>query len=333
MRPRFEREAVALAALSHPNIVSLTDYGVFRGRAFLVMELLEGRTLRQVLDEEGALRVPRALEVTRQVLHALAYAHGRGIVHRDLKPANISLQALPVRGEHVKILDFGLVKLLPGGYLGEGEKLSRAGFAFGTPAYMSPEHAFGGEVDGRSDLYSVGILLFELLTGDKPFDGTIEEVLRHHLSTPVPKLWELRPELEGQTALQALVERAMSKTRDARFADAGAFLEAIDALEPAAAVAGEPRAGVTLARPAAADPFEKAYQRVRASLAPSYQRVRTSLAPAMGRASLFLRERAGPWLSGRVGRARGASKNLALALEQKAKLAWQKVEAYRRRNK
>ncbi len=228
-RPRFEREAVTLAALSHPNIVSLQDYGHTRGRPFLVMELLAGRTLRELVDSEGALSVPRALALTRQMLHALAYANSLGIVHRDLKPANLLVQALPAY-EHVKILDFGFVKLLPGSYLDRGVQLSRVGFTFGTPAYMSPEHATGGEVDGRSDLYSTGILLFEMLTGSKPFEGELPDLIRHHLSTPVPKLSDRRPELADRQDLQALIDRALAKPREKRFANAGEFLQAIDDL-------------------------------------------------------------------------------------------------------
>ena len=228
LRPRFEREALTLAALSHPNIVSLTDYGAVGGRPYLVMELLEGRTLRELIDREGPLEVTRALSLTRQVLLALAYAHSLGIVHRDLKPANLLVQALPSH-EHLKVLDFGLVKLLPGSYLDRGVHLSRVGFTFGTPAYMSPEHATGAEVDGRSDLYAMGVLLFELLSGQKPFDGELQDILRAHFTAPVPKLSERNPKLAGRDDLQALVERAMAKEREDRFADAAEMIAAVDA--------------------------------------------------------------------------------------------------------
>jgi serine/threonine protein kinase len=231
LRPRFEREAVTLAALSHPNIVSLTDYGMVRGKPFLVMELLEGKTLRALLDAEGAFPVRRALAIVRQTLHALAYAHPLGVVHRDLKPANIVVLDLPHQPEHVKLLDFGLVKLLPGSQLDAGAAVSRAGLAFGTPAYMSPEHAVGGEVDGRSDLYSVGILLFELLTGSKPFDGEINDIMRAHLSLPVPKLSDVRPELSGREDLQQIIDKCMAKVRSERFESAAAMLDALTALD------------------------------------------------------------------------------------------------------
>jgi serine/threonine protein kinase len=235
LKPRFEREALALAALAHPNIVRLQDYGIARGSPFLVMEFVEGRTLRALLNEDGQyLPWPRALGLTRQVLYALAYAHERGIVHRDLKPANLIVQNLPQQPEHVKVLDFGFAKFLPGSELDLGAQLTRAGHTFGSPPYMSPEHATGSAVDGRSDLYSVGILLFEMLTGKRPFDGEIHEVLRHHLATPVPRLVERRPELAAHPELQQLIDRALAKQRDARFADAGEFLRALDAVENAA---------------------------------------------------------------------------------------------------
>jgi serine/threonine protein kinase len=232
LRARFEREAVALAALSHPNIVSLTDYGIARGRPFLVMELLDGKTLRELVDEQGAMSVERALNLTRQLVHGVAYAHARGIVHRDLKPANLIVQTLPNQPEHLKILDFGLVKFLPGSRLDAGVQLSRVGFTFGTPAYMSPEHASGSEVDGRSDLYSIGILLFEMLTGTKPFDGELDEVLRAHFSAPVPPLGDRVKELKSRLDLDMLLRRALAKQRDDRFADAAEMLAAIEAIAP-----------------------------------------------------------------------------------------------------
>ena len=232
LKPRFEREALALAALAHPNIVRLQDYGFMRGNPFLVMEYVEGQTLRQVLTSAGGtFAVPRALALVRQMLYALAYAHERGLVHRDLKPANLVVQDLPHQPEHLKVLDFGFVKLLPGSELDRGAQLTRAGHTFGSPPYMSPEHATGSPVDGRSDLYSVGILLFEMLTGDRPFEGETHELLRHHLTTTPPRLAARKPELAAHPELQALLDRALAKKREDRFADAGEFLKALDAIE------------------------------------------------------------------------------------------------------
>ena len=232
LKPRFEREALALAALAHPNIVRLQDYGFMRGNPFLVMEYIEGQTLRQVLQSAGGtFTVPRALALVRQMLYALAYAHERGLVHRDLKPANLVVQDLPHQPEHLKVLDFGFVKLLPGSELDRGAQLTRAGHTFGSPPYMSPEHATGSPVDGRSDLYSVGILLFEMLVGERPFEGETHELLRHHLTTTPPRLAARKPELAALPELQALLDRALAKKREDRFANAGEFLQALDTIE------------------------------------------------------------------------------------------------------
>lgn len=313
LKPRFEREALTLAAMSHPNIVSLTDYGAVRGRPYLVMELLEGRTLREVIDQEGALEPFRALALARQVLLALAYAHPLGIVHRDLKPANLLLQQLPCH-EHVKVLDFGLVKFTPGSYLDSGVQLSRVGFTFGTPAYMSPEHAVGGEVDGRSDLYAVGVLLFELFTGIKPFDGELQDILRAHFQTPVPKLWEKRGELAGRADLQAFIERAMAKEREDRFADAGQMIAAIDVLLRARSGASEPTSRLAV---------------VQAPLAARASRL--SLAVTYGTRAAFVRlkTQAGPVLV-RLGRGmgRGARHSYSFTLRaSRHGVAWLKPRA------
>jgi serine/threonine protein kinase len=179
----------------------------------------------------GSLDIPRTLALSRQILYALAYAHDRGLVHRDLKPANLIVQELPHQPEHLKVLDFGFVKFLPGSELDRGGQLTRAGHTFGSPPYMSPEHATGSPVDGRSDLYSLGILMFEMLTGERPFEGEIHELLRHHLTTVPPRLAVRRPELAEHPELQVLLDRALAKKRDDRFADAGEFLRSLDDVE------------------------------------------------------------------------------------------------------
>jgi serine/threonine protein kinase len=148
------------------------------------------------------------------------------------------VQTLPHQPEHLKILDFGFAKFLPGSDLPLGAQLTRSGHTFGSPSYMSPEHATGGAVDGRSDLYSVGVLLFEMVTGTRPFEGDIQQLLRHHLITPVPRLAERRPELKDQVQLQALLDRALAKNRDERFPDAAAFLAEMDQLEQQLMAAG-----------------------------------------------------------------------------------------------
>jgi len=228
-RRRFEREARALSALAHPNVVPVTDSGIDNGVPFLVMELLQGKTLADLL-KKGPLPLDRALDIARQLLRGLAFAHGKGIVHRDLKPANVFLQALPDQTDHVRLLDFGMAKFLDGSTSRSiAETQTRAGAVFGTPAYMSPEQAKGGTIDARTDVYASGALLFELLAGRRPFvEDTPESVVMAHLTQPVPSLAKVRPALAAAPQFQPLVERAMAKKPSARFKDAGAMLAALD---------------------------------------------------------------------------------------------------------
>lgn len=227
LRPRFEREAQALAQLRHPNIVTMTDYSVADGRPYLVMERLEGRTLAELL-EHGPLPEARARRILRQVLDALIYAHGRGFAHRDLKPSNIFLVELPTDPDHVKILDFGFVKLMRDVDGGKRPALTVSGIAFGTPSYMCPEQATGAPTDPRADLYSAGIVLYEMLSGRRPFVGEIPEVIRAHLTEPVPRL--VVGEREAGRELRAFLERALAKAPADRFQTAGEMRAALDAL-------------------------------------------------------------------------------------------------------
>jgi serine/threonine-protein kinase len=228
-RHRFEREARALSELAHPNVVPVTDSGIDRGVPFLVMELLEGKTLAELI-KEGPMPLWRALDIARQVLRGLAFAHGKGIVHRDVKSANVFLQALPDQEDHVRLLDFGMAKFMDGNSSkNAAEAVTRAGVVFGTPAYMSPEQAKGGPADARTDVYAAGVLLFELLAGRRPFtDPTYEGIIIEHLTKPVPSLAKTRPGLAGASAFQKVVERAMDKKPSARFKDAEAMLTALE---------------------------------------------------------------------------------------------------------
>jgi eukaryotic-like serine/threonine-protein kinase len=230
-RRRFEREAKALSALAHPNVVPVTDFGIDGGVPFLVMELLQGKTLGDLI-KEGPLPLGRALDIARQTLRGLAFAHGKGIVHRDLKPANVFLQELPDQADHVRLLDFGMAKFLEGsGSRTVPENLTRAGIVFGTPAYMSPEQVKAGAIDARSDVYAAGILMFELLAGRRPFlADSYEGYLGAHLTQPVPSLAKLRPKIPGARLFQTLIERAMAKKPADRFEDAGALLAELEAV-------------------------------------------------------------------------------------------------------
>ncbi len=229
LRARFEREAKILATLSHPNIVSLVDFGVEDGRAYLVMELLRGRTLGELLEEEDVLAPERAIAILRQVVRALAYAHGAGALHRDLKPDNVFLQSLPDTPDHVRLLDFGFAKLV-GDDDRAGPALTKAGTVFGTPRYMAPEQLTGGAVDGRVDLYAVAVIFYEMLCGRRPFEGEVREVLKAKVTQDAPRLAAIAPDLEVSPERDAFFVRALARQRDQRFADARAFREALDAL-------------------------------------------------------------------------------------------------------
>ncbi len=228
---RFEREAEAAARLSHVNIINVTDFGrTAEGSLFLVMELLQGPLLSEVIaagDGDGKPMSPeRAVHILKQILRALEHAHAAGIVHRDLKPDNIVLVEREGEKDIVKLLDFGIARIMDDAK----ESITQAGVVFGTPEYLSPEQAMGEDADGRADLYAAGVILFEMLSGRRPFDGDSRvEVVSMHLTRPIPPLPPGLPPILGEC-----VQRAMAKKRDERFASAAEFLRALD--EPATVV-------------------------------------------------------------------------------------------------
>ncbi len=235
LRERFRREAAALASLSHPHIVAVTDFGVDGETLFLVMEMLDGQSLADLLRSE-TLDPARAISIVRQILLALAYAHARKVVHRDLKPHNIFVRRLDDGSDHVTVLDFGLARFV--GDRQSGAQLTRAGMVIGTPAYMAPEQASGDvdAMDARTDIYAVGLLLFEVLTGRRPF-ATKDPgaLLRAHLLENPPTLAEADPELEPTPELEAIVARALAKQPEERYPGAAQMLAALDAIGPKAA--------------------------------------------------------------------------------------------------
>jgi tRNA A-37 threonylcarbamoyl transferase component Bud32/tetratricopeptide (TPR) repeat protein len=230
---RFEREAEAAARLDHPNIISVTDFGRSEGLLFLIMELLNGPSLTEVIRPDGEngrpVAVARALDILRQILRALEHAHASGVVHRDLKPDNIVLVEREGKRDFVKLLDFGIAKITSGGGEATRETLTQAGVVFGTPEYLSPEQAMGEEADGRADLYAAGVILYEMLTGRRPFEATSKvEVMSMHLTRDAPPMRRVAPAADIPLGLERVVGRAMAKKREQRYASAGEFLRAID---------------------------------------------------------------------------------------------------------
>lgn len=243
---RFKREALASGRLDHPNIVGVSDFGVLDdGSCYLVMDALEGESLGARLDRDGALPWSEALDVMRGMLRGLKHAHDRGVVHRDIKPDNIFLANDD--GRHVvKLLDFGIAKLVAGAE--EDPASTRAGITMGTPAYLSPEQAVGGEITARTDLYSATVVLFEMLTGRAPFDDPdLVAVMIAHVSRPPPTLAEAAPGLELPPQLEAVIERGLQKFTADRVSSAGEYLELLDGISapfeaapPVAAAAFQP---------------------------------------------------------------------------------------------
>jgi serine/threonine-protein kinase len=232
---RFSREAKAASRISHPHAVSVTDFGESEnGVVFLVMEYLNGRTLKEVIKSEGPMKLGRVVEIVRQVSGALDAAHEQGVVHRDLKSDNIMLSQTN-GGDWAKVLDFGIAKIQESG--SRDADITAANLVIGTPQYMSPEQCSqSGPIDSRSDIYSLGIILFEMLSAELPFTGESPTVIMmKQVQDPPPSIRDIRPEVPATVA--QIILKALAKQPADRFQTAG---ELSDALSKAAQAIAEP---------------------------------------------------------------------------------------------
>ena len=220
---RFQHEAIAAAGLRHPNIVTIYDVGSEGRYNYIVMEFLQGRPLSDVIRTGGSLPLARICKIIEQVAQALDYAHQHGFIHRDIKPSNVMLD----QADHATLTDFGIARALTGTHL------TQTGTLIGTPEYMSPEQVTGEEIDARTDVYSLGIVAYEMVTGQVPFSGTTASVLYKQANTPPPPL---RTHVPGvNPTVENVILRALAKRRDERYATAGQFAQALTA-----AVTGQP---------------------------------------------------------------------------------------------
>src|SRR5829696_1271400 len=222
---RFRREAKSAAALSHPNIVSVYDRGEAEGTYYIAMEVIEGRSLKELIMTRGPLPIAQALAYTHEILDALRFAHRHGIIHRDIKPHNILI------GERLKVTDFGIARA-------GASQMTEAGSIMGTAQYLSPEQARGAPVTASSDLYSAGIVLYEMLTGKVPFNGdSAIEIAMKHLNDPPKPPSKIRPEIPDE--LDAVVLRALSKNPEDRYQTAEEFSEDLHRVEAGLPLAPE----------------------------------------------------------------------------------------------
>jgi eukaryotic-like serine/threonine-protein kinase len=220
---RFLREAKAAGALSHPNIVTIFDVGEAGGHPYIAMELLDGEPLDRIVARRGRLPPGEVIAIGLQLAEALRYAHGEGVVHRDIKPSNIIVSG---GGRALKILDFGIARLDNPARADAEALMTQAGQVLGTPRYMSPEQALGREIDGRSDLFSVGVVLYELITGQRAFSGANAVVLALQITQQEPEPID-RAAPDAPRGLQFVIGKLLSKRAERRYADGAQLAQAL----------------------------------------------------------------------------------------------------------
>jgi serine/threonine protein kinase len=214
---RFKHEAKSSSSLKHQNIISIYDFGIVGNQAYLVMDCLEGKNLSEILEKEERLSVDRAINIFRQTCHGLEHAHKNGILHRDLKPSNLVIIKGEDGTELVKIVDFGIAKLMPNAAM-QQTRLTQTGDIFGSPLYMSPEQCQARPLDSRSDIYSLGCLMYEALTGVAPLRGeTAYDTMTMHVSTLPAAFGTVAPELKIDKSIEAMVFRCLEKKPEDRY--------------------------------------------------------------------------------------------------------------------
>jgi serine/threonine-protein kinase len=232
VRNRFEREALAVGKIDHPNCVATYDVGRLPdGALYLAMELLEGHSLADVLEDERQIAPGRALHILAHILRGLGAVHAAGLIHRDIKPENIFLIRHGDDLDFAKILDFGIAKPMAGELSDDGVRLTQAGMAFGTPIYMAPEQALGNKMDGRADLYAAAVIGYEMLVGQPPFYSDDKlEVMSMHTAKPVPPMRArlVRGAKPVPSSLEKLIVRGLTKKPGDRYASAEIFLAAVE---------------------------------------------------------------------------------------------------------
>ncbi len=228
---RFRREAQAASSLSHPNIISIFDLGISPDKTpFMVMDYLEGKSLEQRIESGQPVSFEEFLQIMTQVCLALEVAHEANIIHRDIKPSNIMLVKTKTQTDFVKVVDFGLAKIMDDGT--DSHKLTKSGEVFGTLMYMSPEQCLGHPLDHRTDIYSMGCLMYETITGSPVHRGASAfELMSKHVHLPPTSIAEVAPHVQCPPELEPIILKALAKNREERYQTITELLHALTRLQ------------------------------------------------------------------------------------------------------